>query len=136
MALPPPTVIDMDEQASGGYWATFLDESGQVVPGNLLTTLTLTLYVLQSDGTIVFLNNRNKQNVLNANDVSVYPTLQARADSKTFNLFWQIRQEDTTIVDDTLATEQHIALFEWSWPNNHFGKQELILAVKNLIDVP
>lgn len=130
-----PTVIDLYEQASGGYWATILDEAEQLVPGNVLTALTLTLYVVQADGTMVIVNGRNKQSVLNANDVTVYNALQQRADGTLYNLLWQIRQEDTTLVDSTLPTERHVALFEWAWPNNHFGKQEVWLQIKNLAQV-
>lgn len=128
--------IELNEQASGGYWATILDEAGVLVPGNVLSTLTLTLYVVNADGSLTIVNGRNKQNVLNQNDVTVFNTLQTRADGKTYNLFWQIRQGDTTLVTQALPTERHIALFEWSWPNNHFGKQEVLLAVLNLTEVP
>lgn len=128
-------IIPLAEQASGGYWATIKDESGVLVPGNVLTALTLTLYVTLADGTQTIINGRDHQNVLNTNDVTLFNALQARADGKTYNLFWQIRKEDTTIVDSTLTTERHVALFEWAWPNNHFGKQEVILAISNLVEV-
>lgn len=134
--LTPPFVIDLDEQASGGYWATLTDESGNIVTGNTISAITLTLYTINADGTLTFINGRNKQSVLNINDVTLYTTLQTRADGLTYNLFWQIRQGDTTIVNEALTIERHIGLFEWSWPNNHFGKQEVWLAIKNLVDVP
>lgn len=136
MALQSPFVLDVNEQATAGYWATLVDETGALVPSNILTTFTLLLYVQNADGTFTVINGRNRQNVLNANDVTVYPALQTRADGKTYNLFWQIRQGDTTIQNQALPTERHIALFEWSWPSNHFGKQEVVLAVHNLNEVP
>ena len=137
---PQPFVIDLNEQASGGYWGRLLDETENLVPGSLLTTLTLTLYVINADNTITIVNSRNKQNVLNANDVQVFNTLQSFTKSDgtvvTYNLFWQIRQGDTTLVNSNLSHERHIGLFEWSWPNNHFGKHLVILSVENLVEVP
>lgn len=125
-------VADIDEQESGGYWGTLIDENGQLVPGNVLLTLTLSLYVVRADGTVAYVNGRNRQNVLNANNVLVYNTLQTRPDGvTTYNLFWAIQPEDTTLVED-LPFERHLMLWEWTWPNNHAGKHEAILNVKNL----
>ena len=129
-------VLDIHEQASGGYWATMVDEAGNLIPGSTLTTLTLTLYTLSGTGAITIINGRDHQNVLNLNDVQVFNTLQTRSDGKTYNLLWQIRPEDTTLVNPLLAFERHIAVFEWTWPNNHAGSHEIALAVKNLLEVP
>lgn len=131
-----PFTIEVNEQSSAGFWATLLDESGQLVPGNVLSTLTLTLYVVNADGTQTFINGRQKQNVLNQNDVTLYNSLQTRPDGKTYNLFWQIRVGDTIIVNPVLPVERHVALFEWTWPNNHAGKEEVWLSVTNLTQVP
>lgn len=131
-----PFTIEINEQASAGFWGTLLDESGVVIPGNVLLTLQLSLYVVNADGTQTIVNGRDKQNVLNQNDVTVYDTLQVRPDGKTYNLFWQIRVGDTTIVNTALTTERHVALFEWTWPNNHAGKTELWLSIANLTRVP
>lgn len=111
------------EQASGRYTAVIVGEDEVTpIPGSTLTTLVLTLYVIQSDGTDAVVNGRNQQNVLNANDVTV---------DESGNLVWHIRKEDTTLVED-LRNERHIALFEWRWPTNAYGKHELVLVVKNL----
>jgi hypothetical protein len=130
-----PFTIDLLEQTSDVYWATILDDEEVLLPGNVLNTLTLTLYVQRADGSISYINSRNAQNVLNTNNVLVYDALQTGPEFRTYNLKWAIQPEDTTLVDD-LPIERHIALFEWTWPhaigNQGHGKHEIILAVKNL----
>jgi hypothetical protein len=138
LSLAPPTVIDSLEQSSGVYWGTIYDDEGIFLPSNVLNTLTLTLYVVQADGSIAYVNTRNAQDVLNANNVQVYPALQTRADGFQFNLKWMIQPADTTLVEQ-VPFERHIALFEWSWPlpvgGQAQGKHEVILNVKNLGEV-
>lgn len=132
--LTPPLVIDLLEQTSGVYWGTLTDDEGQFLPANVLQTLTLTLYVVRGDGSSAYVNNRNAQNVLNANHVSVYDTLQTRADGFEFNLKWAIQPADTTLIDQ-VPFERHIGLFEFAWPNGKHGKHEVIVNVKNLGEV-
>jgi hypothetical protein len=139
MLIPgAPFTIDLLEQTSDVYWATVVDDEEVLLPGNVLNVLTLTLYVVKTDGTIAYVNNRNAQDVLNTNNVLVYNTLQSSPSGRTFNLKWQIQPEDTTFVED-LPFERHIALFEWEWPHavggQGHGKHEIIVAVKNLEQV-
>jgi hypothetical protein len=119
-------VFDILEQSSGRYTAVCVDNDGVTpLPGTTLTTLTLTLYVVKTDGSHAFVNGRNAQNVLNLNNVTIDPT---------GNIVWAVQTQDTTLVE-ALAFERHIALFEWTWPNG-VGKHELILSVKALDEVP
>lgn len=138
MALDP-LVVDVREQTSGIYWATLEDDEGNVLPGNVLSTFLLTLYVIKLDASIGIVNARNAQNILNANQVEVFNALQTRADGFTYNVKWSFLPADTTLVE-VLPYERHIALFEWTWPRplpgNGSGKQELVLNVKNLTEVP
>jgi hypothetical protein len=138
LTLTLPTVIEVLEQSSDVYWGTIVDDEGNTLAGNVLNTLTLTLYVVKADGTIGYVNSRNAQNVLNANNVLAYAALQTRADGFTFNLKWAIQPADTTLVE-SLIFERHIALFEWTWPHpaggQGQGKHEVILNVKNLLEV-
>jgi hypothetical protein len=131
-------IADVPEQTSGLYRATLRDEHGVLLPGNVLNTLALTLYVKKADGTIAYVNSRNAQNVLNQNDVLVYAALQTDPDGVQFNLKWSYKIEDTTLVED-LPFERHIALFEFSWPrpigSAAAWKHELILNVQNLGEV-
>jgi len=126
--------IPILEQSSGSYLATLTDPSGRVIPGSTLTGLTLTLYTMDWDGALTIINRRNRQNVLNAGNVTVYETLQVSSRG-TYNLRWRIQPADTTLYDVSLAFERHIAQFEWTWANGA-GKQEVILVVQNLVPVP
>jgi hypothetical protein len=100
MLIPgAPFTIDLLEQTSDVYWATVVDDEEVLLPGNVLNVLTLTLYVVKTDGTIAYVNNRNAQDVLNTNNVLVYNTLQSSPSGRTFNLKWQIQPEDTTFVE-------------------------------------
>ena len=136
-----PAVLDLLEQASGIYWATITDDAGAVLPANALNTLALTLYVKKADGTIAYVNSRNAQNVLNANNVAAYAALQTRADGFTYNLRWEIQGNvggDSALIE-ALPFERHIALFEWSWPRpsggTGLGKHEVVLNVQALDEV-
>lgn len=139
LTVQAPLVVDLLEETSDVYWATIYDDEGTVLPGNVLNTLTLTLYVVKADGTIEYVNSRNAQDVLNTNNVEAFAALQTRADGFTYNLKWQIQQADTTLVE-ALPFERHLALFEWSWPKpaggQGAGKHEVVLNVKNLQEVP
>jgi hypothetical protein len=132
------TTFEILEQTTGVYRATITDEGGAMLPASTLSTLKLTLYVKTAAGN-VYINSRNEQNVLNANGVLVYDTLQTDTLSDgtqlTYNLKWVIAALDTTLNNSNLKTERHIALFEWTWPTDKQGKHEVILAVKNLTEV-
>jgi hypothetical protein len=121
-----PRTFDILENTSGRYTATIVGEDGVTpLPAATLSTLVLTLYVIKTDGMIGYVNGRNAQNILNANNVTV---------SAAGLLTWAIQVLDTTLVE-TLPFERHIALFEWAWPNG-VGKHEAIFIVKNLTEVP
>lgn len=137
MALPvrgDPNSFPIDEREGGSYLATILDDLGALIPGATLTALALTLYVIRRDGSTAIVNNRDHQDVLNQNQVTVYNTLQTAPDGRTYNLRWKIQPEDTTLVEE-LQHERHIGLFEWTWPQGQ-GKHEVVLKVRNLTMVP
>lgn len=132
--MAEPQTFQIDEQESGYYIGILTDNDGvTMIPGATLLTLRLTLYVIQQDGTIAYLNSRNQQDVLNLNNVLVYDTLQTDANGRSYNLRWTIQPADTTLVED-LPQERHIGLFEWTWSGGA-GKQEFVLSVKNLTTV-
>lgn len=138
-AMPPPLELpltfEVREQTTPTYTATLTDDAGTPLSALNIDTLTLTLYVIQSDGSIAYVNSRNAQDVLNANNVTIYNTLQTRADGTTYNLLWNVQVADTTLVED-LPFERHIALWEWSWLGvTRYGKHEVILNVQNLTEV-
>lgn len=135
--MPDPEVFDVLEQTTPRYLATLVTEDGvTMLPGSILTTLTLTLYVKSGAGVVTILNGRNKQNVLNQNGVTVYDALQTDAAGHQYNLLFQSVVADTTLVSAVLPIEKHYLLFEWTWAAGlKAGKHEVIFAVKNLVQV-
>lgn len=132
--MPNPELFEVNEETSGSYIATIKDDFGDLIPGSLLTSLKLTLYVVTEPGVEVVLNGRDHQNVLNLNNVTVYDALQTLADGRTYNLRWQFQVLDTTL-EEELPYERHIALWEWEWPQGS-GKHEVVLNVRNLTMIP
>jgi hypothetical protein len=131
--MPDPTSFGVDEQESGSYFATVTDDLGVVIPGSQLVTLQLTLWVVLQSGSTYIVNGRNRQNVLNQNNVAVYDTLQALGDGRTYNLRWNFQPLDTAM-QEAIPFERHNFLFEWSWAQGQ-GKHEATLLVKNLVFV-
>lgn len=118
-----PTTVDVLEQTTPRYTAVITDQLGNPLPAASLTTLTLTLYVIKSDGTIAYVNSRNNQNVLNANNVTV---------DSNGNLVWSLVVADTTLVE-VLPVERHIALWTWTWSTGAGrGHHEVWFAVTHL----
>lgn len=125
MAIEPQT-FDVLEGATGQFTATVVGNDGvTALPGATLSTLTLTLYVVKTDGTIGYVNARNAQNVLNLNNVTV---------SAAGLVTWTLQVLDTSLIE-VLPFERHIALFEWTWAAGA-GKYEAIFVVKALTEVP
>jgi hypothetical protein len=121
-----PSTVDCLEGETPQYTATITDDLGAPLPAASLSTLTLTLYVIKSDGTTAYVNSRNAQNVLNANNVTV---------SGVGLVTWSLQVADTSLIED-LPFERHIALWEWTWPTARAGKHELMITVKALGEVP
>ena len=127
--MPTSPIVPRDfgilEQATGSYTATITGNDGATpIPAASLVTLTLTLYVIKTDGTIGYVNSRNAQNILNANNVTV---------SAAGLLTWAIQTADSTLVE-ALPFERHIALFEWTTATVA-GKHEMVLVVQALNEV-
>jgi hypothetical protein len=125
--MADPRTFQIDEQETGLYTAIIVGNDGVTpLPGPILTTLTLTLYVIPPDGTPAIINNRQTQDVLNANNVAV---------SAGGLLTWLVQVGDTTLLNlPPVPYERHIALFEWTWPGGA-GKHEVVLVVRNLLAV-
>lgn len=120
-----PREFPLLQNSTGTYTATITGNDG-VTPLPLidLLTLTLTLYVIKGDGTIAYVNSRNAQDILNANNVTV---------SALGVLVWAIQTADTGLIE-ALAFERHIALFEWT-ATGVVGKHEIVLIVQDLTEV-
>lgn len=82
------------------YTATIVDEDNVAIPLASLTTLTLTVVNTRTGAAV---NGRDRQNVLNANNVTVHATSGL--------VTWSIQALDLpSTVDET-----YICAFEWSW---------------------
>src|SRR5262245_59212592 len=108
------------EKTSRKYTAVLKDLDGVSIPSATLNTLHLTLYSIHS---LAIINSRQAQNVLNANQVTV---------DANGNLAWEMLPANNAILDDSLATEIHRALFEWTWAGTKSGAHEVDFQVRNL----
>ncbi len=123
----------VNEGSTAVYTATLKDEADTVIPLAAMTTLVLTLYnkekqgLLDTSGVQVdnIINSRNALDVLNDNNVTYHATSGL--------LTWTMQKEDNTIVDDTLDSELHTALFTFTWSSGtKDGAHQVEIRVKNL----
>ena len=113
------------EGCTAKYTATIKDESGAALAAAALHTLTLTLYDQTSE---TILNSRNRQDVLNTNNVAI---------DASGVLTWTMQPADNAVLDATQKVERHVALFEWTWDSGaKAGKYEVKIDVENLKKVP
>lgn len=118
-----PNPFSVNEDSTALYQATLKDENGAAIPAAGLSALTLTLYNDSSPSQQI-INNRNSQNVLNQNNVTV--------DSNGI-LRWTMQPADNKLFDSALAYEEHLALFKFEWQAGaKRGYHEVLLRVKNL----
>jgi hypothetical protein len=122
-----PSIVDVLEQTTPRYTAILTDAQGQPIAAAALSTLTLFLYVIKTDGTTAYIRGAlgAPQNILNANNVTV---------DVNGNLVWALQTPDTTFVETNLPFERHLALFTWTTPTIT-GRHELHLIVKNLQEI-
>lgn len=119
--------LDVDEDTTPLYEANLVDLNDEAVSGSVLDTIVCTLY---QEYTREIVNGRDKQNVSQANGVTI----------DIFGLLrWYLSPEDTAILDDELHQEPHVALFEFSYAGpagTEYGKKEVRFLVTNLSKVP
>ncbi len=115
----------VNEGKSHQYTATLQDAAEVAIPSADLTTLTLTLYDVDT-GDII--NSRNAQDVLNTNNVTVHATSGL--------LTWILQPLDNVIVTSASHVEGHVALFEWRIASSgQDGNHEVNIHVHNLSKV-
>jgi len=110
MAFNGLTLIFESRKAStAALKADILDENGHTVPASELTTLKLTL-----KRGLAVLNNRDKQDVLNTNGVTV---------NEDGRMIWTMDPRDNPVLDGVPdgSFEVHKATFLWTWAGG--GKQ-------------
>jgi hypothetical protein len=99
----------VNEHSSAVYTATLTDQSGAALAASMLTAVTLTLYDKASD---TILNERDGQDVLNANDVTI---------DENGVLTWAMQPADNVIVNQARKTpEVHVALWMFAWATGHY----------------
>lgn len=102
--------LNYEPGESAVFTGTLYDTAGVAIPLANISSLTLTLTNART-GAVV--NSRNAQNVLNANNVTVNATTGAMS--------WLIQAADTTMVDGSFSTEDHIAKFVWTYETSKVG---------------
>ena len=112
--LEPPLTFEAKEKTTGHYTGVLTDDDGATLPAASLSTLTLSLYVVLTTGSLSYI--RNNQNVLNANNVTV---------DGSGNIDWHWQTTDTTLVEN-VPFERHIALFTWT-TSVSTGRHEFVL---------
>lgn len=129
MPIPMPgvaavTTYRINKLTTFKYPATLLDQNGAGLGPADLTTLTLKLY---DATTFAIINSRDDQNVLGANGVTI---------DSSGNLVWIMDPADNPILDLTLSSEVHVALFKWTWGVGRKGDHEVQFRVVNIKFVP
>jgi len=117
-------IFEVPEQSTPTFRSVLTDDLGDPVQGSLLNTLTLT--VLQ-EYTLAVVNDRDDQDVLNDNDVTV---------DTDGNLIWSMTVDDTVILNNALRKEMHRALFAWTFDSGtKSGNKEVIIMITNRVGI-
>jgi hypothetical protein len=111
------------EETTSKITATLKDEDDVAVPASSLTTLTLTLFSISGDAYPI-INSREGQDVKNDNNVTV---------DEDGLVTWSVQPEDTVIENSNLSTEDHRAVFEWTYNSGaKNGKYIIDMTIRNL----
>ena len=110
----------VDEKNTALYRGQLVDELDQNIALIDINTLVVTLYDAIT-GTII--NGRDDQNIKNQNGCVI---------SSTGGITWTLTPLDNIIIDPTLDTELHIALFEGTHGAGKEIHHQFAYRVKNL----
>jgi len=114
------------ELSSGSVYLLLQDDLGVPIGSGSLNTLTLSLYDKRT-GTVI--NSRNNLNALNANNVTVYSSVQGSG-TTAYTVLWEVQPADNALVG-TRELEPHRAIFEYTWGSgkrDHHGIDTVIEA--------
>jgi hypothetical protein len=96
------------------------DEANVNLPSAQVTTLTLTLYEKKTQA---ILNSRSAQTILSANGGTL-------ASGGLLTLL--LSNLDNALTQQTVSSEDHVALIEWTWASGaRYGKKEITFSVIN-----
>jgi hypothetical protein len=129
-----PTHAYVAERNRLFFTAEVRDETGALIPGSSLATLTLTLYLYGDPKTII--NSRSAQSVKNANGGTTYDTIQTWTDEDNvaheFNFKMVFSAEDNAHVG-AYPAERHVAVFRWTYDTTGQGSFTILI---NILDEP
>lgn len=109
------------EKSTGLYEFDLLKEDETPFSLSEIEALTITYYDLDTE---TIINSRDDQDCLNTNDVEL---------DAAGHLIWEIRTEDSVLLDSRKELEQHIVLFTWTWDTGlRKGRHEVQFPVRNL----
>lgn len=89
------------EKESRFYDLTFTDQTGTQIALASMSALTLSLFLKDSDP-IIYINSRNGQNILNANNVTI---------DSAGKITWAIQPADSAMQNADAQVEVHVAIF-------------------------
>ena len=124
------TVADttVNELTSFEYNTTLRDEAGNLLQLANIVSAKLTLYDYE---TLEIINDRDGQDVLNANNVTIGAT--------DGQLDWDVQDDDNAIVTAGLTPgerEAHVALFTITYDTDKVLRKELEILVRQLGKTP
>lgn len=114
------------ERSSARYTATLLDENGAAVALVVMTSLKLWL---RDVATEEYINGREAQDVLNANNMTFHATSGL--------LTWLVQPADNAILsgDSGIETETHEAIFEAKWSSTKQKTWKVTITVTNMFSL-
>lgn len=118
------------ELSSGEVFLLLQDDLGVPIGSGSLNTLTLSLYDKRT-GTVI--NSRNNLNALNANNVTVYGSVQGSGTSQ-HTVLWAVQPLDNAVVGSR-ELEEHRAVFEYTWGSGKRDHHKVDLVVEAELEV-
>lgn len=113
------------ERTTSRYTATIEDADGNALPLASIGTVTLTLTDVDTETVI---NNRDDQDVKNANNVTIHVTSGL--------LTWEVQSADMPIVTNGRKTEMHRAVFDVAYSASKRLVHEFYILVNAVEGVP
>lgn len=131
--MPQPILLTetLIEGTTGFYSFELVDENEAPIDEGFLTSLTVTLYDVDSEQ---ILNGRLHQDVLNVNG-GLLDTDPGPPVVTTITL--ALLPDDTAIVNEARRVEYRVLIFEWTWDlGRRHGKHAVQFGIENLLFVP
>lgn len=131
--MPAPELLTetLLEGTTGYYSFTLVDDTGEGVDGVFLTTMTVTLYDVDTNAVV---NGRLCQNILNANGGTIATEVGPPLETV---VTLELQPEDTVIFNEARLVEYRVLVFQWSWDlGQRHDAHAVQFGVENLLFVP